>query len=292
MNQAVREVDSQIVYLVPGVPVNRRYVCAGVEVNTGEYAPYDVTVRDGRAIADDFTLDTHGFVLAQSPTAIEDFLDKDTVDANYPKEVEEAVKRLTGADAVATQGWMIRTPGELLKEKKVEGYEHKGGIQPPAGEAHVDYSPACAERVAQFVHDREFPDAPPYKRFIAFSFWRCFSEGPQDWPLAVCDARSVDFDEGETNTLVVVDEIPTGEALFAPIEGEDKLPAAAIFYHRPEHRWWYFSNMNRDEVLLFKFHDSDETKARRVPHTAFYDPSAYQPTSRQSIEFRGVAYFY
>ena len=49
--------------------------------------------------------------------------------------------------------------------------------------------------------------------------------------------------------------------------------------------------MYRDEALLFKFHDSDGAKARRVPHTAFRDASCPEGAVRESIEFRTVAFF-
>ena len=49
--------------------------------------------------------------------------------------------------------------------------------------------------------------------------------------------------------------------------------------------------MTREEVLLFKYHDSDPTKALRTPHTAFHDPSFPEARIRESIEFRTIAYF-
>jgi hypothetical protein len=73
------------------------------------------------------------------------------------------------------------------------------------------------------------------------SLWRTFSPGPQDWPLAVCDGRTVRDEETASNTLFVVDEFPTGDALTAPVEGEEDMIAATIFRYRPRHRWWYFS---------------------------------------------------
>jgi hypothetical protein len=76
-----------------------------------------------------------------------------------------------------------------------------------------------------------------------------------------------------------------------PQPTEGKVPAAAIFHYRPEHRWWYFSGMTRDEMILLKFHDSDRTRAWRTPHTAFFDPSFPDAKTRLSIECRSVAYF-
>ena len=50
--------------------------------------------------------------------------------------------------------------------------------------------------------------------------------------------------------------------------------------------------MNRDEVLLIKFHDSRRERPWRVPHTAFYDDSLSNTQLRESIEFRSIAYFF
>src|SRR4051794_36809479 len=102
VESTARTVQAQINYLLPGGPaINRRFVSAGVEVNTGKYGPYTVTVRDGRTIQSHFTLDTHGFRLAEHRSSVQDFYDKTEVDSCYPAEVGEAVKAYTGADCVA-----------------------------------------------------------------------------------------------------------------------------------------------------------------------------------------------
>ena len=285
-----RVVEAQIRYLLPGAFINRRFVAAGVEYNTGHYAPYPVLVRDGRPIADQFTLDTHGFTLASHQSGVKDFFNKAEVNEIYPGEVVEAVKALTGATAVAPGGWMVRTSGEIPK-RKVVGYEHRGGVAPPAGEAHIDTEPGRADAYAKAAYERTFPNGKGYSRFIYSSFWRTFSEPPQDTPLALCDARSVRADEGTPNTLHIVDEIPSPQEALSD-KWDDNAPiAAAIFRFNPAHRWWYFSNMTRDEVLLVKFHDSDKTCAWRTPHTAFRDSSFPDARPRSSIEMRTVAFF-
>lgn len=287
----VRSVRAEINYLLPGPDINRRFVSAGVEVNTGSYGPFEVAVRDARAIRERFTLDRQGFVLADCPTAIGDFYDKDEVDRLYKAEVAAHVKALTGASFVHPMGWMIRNSGDIARYQKKDGpYTHQGGVQPPAGEAHIDTEPSRADRMARALYDKVRPDGPGFSRFIYSSFWRTFSPPPQDCPLALCDHRTVGDDEGEANVLYIVDEIPEGEAMFAPMP-DDEQPAAAIFRYNPDHRWWYFSNMTRDEAILLKFHDSDHSRAWRVPHTAFWDPSFPDARVRESIECRSVAFF-
>lgn len=293
IEEDVRAAPALIRYLDEGDFVTRRYVSQGAEMNTGTYVDHPTLVRDGMLIRDHFTLDTHGFRIAKHRSAIEDFHDRAKVDALYLEEVESLVAALCGATRVAAQGWMIRTSADLSAraQEKVEGYQHNGGIQPPAGEAHVDYNEITARRAAERIYAQRFPDGPGYRRSICFSLWRTFSPGPQDWPLAVCDGRTVTNEETASNTLFVVDKFPEGAALTAPVENEDQMIAATIFRYRPRHRWWYFSNMAADDVLLFKFQDSDHSVTWRCPHTAFHDTSLTDTKTRESIEVRCIAFF-
>src|SRR5688500_3344169 len=129
--EAARQVETMIRFVDPGEFVTRRYVRAGAEINTGTYSDHRVIVRDAMPIRDHFELDVHGFRIATQPTAVRDFHDKDQVDRIYEREVERHVQALTGADKVVARGWMLRTSADLTDHatKKVEGYQHTGGIQ-------------------------------------------------------------------------------------------------------------------------------------------------------------------
>ena len=293
IEESARATRALIRYVDPGDFVTRRYVSAGKEINTGTYSDHEVTIRDGMPIRDHFELDVHGFMIARQPTAVTDFHDKDEVDRLYEREVERHIQTLTGADKVVARGWMIRTSADLTERasQKAENYQHTGGIQPPAGEAHIDLNTPTAQRMAEFTYQKHFPDGPGFKRFLISSYWRTFSPPPQDVPLALCDGRTSFGGEEKSNTLFVVDEFPEGEALTAPVEGEETMMAATIPSYHPGHRWWYFANMERDDALLFKFHDSDHSRTWRCPHTAFIDSSFADARTRESIEVRTVAFW-
>jgi hypothetical protein len=49
--------------------------------------------------------------------------------------------------------------------------------------------------------------------------------------------------------------------------------------------------MAANDVLLFKFQDSDHDVTWRCPHTAFHDSSLPDTNVRSSIEVRAVAFF-
>ena len=288
----VRSTRAVIKYLADGPFVTRRFVSAGVEHSTGRYEDHEVDIRDGRDIRRRIGLHTHGFALADHVSSVVDFRDKAEVETRYQAEACDLVQWLTGASRVLARGWMTRTSGDLPPPaEKVVGYQHYGGVQPPAGEVHVDFAEETARRVAENTYRAAYPDGPGYSRFIATSLWRTFSPPPQDWPLAVCDGRSLADDEGVRNTLHIVDEMPSEEDMVRPMEGEDQRIAAHVFRYSPAHRWWYFSNMQRDEALLFKFFDSHHGVTWRAPHTAFHDTSLPGAQVRESIEFRSIAYF-
>jgi len=279
VSQASAEVRSMIDYLVPTSRINRRFWAPGRELNTGVYAPYLVTIHNAR-LAPPFTLDEHGFCLARHRTAIGDWKNQYAPDSAYAAEVAEVAKSLTGADVVIALGGMMRDSAATSPT-----------VQPPAAEAHVDFTERCAERRAGALYCQVHPEGSGYRRFIGFSLWRVLSAPPQDMPLALCEGRSVRNDEGTHNTKVDVSEIPTGDALYAAIEGEEDMVAATIFHYSPEHRWWYFPDMQPEEVIFIKLYDSDHSKAWRCPHTAFRDSTRPDARPRRSMEFRAMAYF-
>lgn len=67
------DVQTTVKYLLPECPENRRYVCPGGALSTGEYAAYDVVIRDVRPSKEDYTLETKAFELATFPTKVSPF---------------------------------------------------------------------------------------------------------------------------------------------------------------------------------------------------------------------------
>ena len=178
-------------------------------------------------------------------SAVTDFTDKIEVDAVYVDEVIAFIKDQTGADEVASRGWVLRRSAAPAENAS----------QPQAALVHIDYGPEGAAKTAARVYAERFPDGPGYRRVLATSVWRVFSPPPQDWPLALCDFRSVRESEGLPNQLYFVDRIP--DDLFAPVDESKMITSGSEFHYSPSHEWWYFPNMTRDEVLFFVFNDSD-----------------------------------
>lgn len=276
---SIRTVPGELNYLAPESTVLRRFTAPGKSVNTGIYRSYVMPVQDGRPVRDEFTLDRHGFEIVEHRSAVTDFTDREEVDRVYVGEVAEFVKSYTGADRVATLGWMLR--------RSAAPSEHAS--QPQAALVHNDFSVVGARERARTAYSAHFADGPGFHRALITSLWRVFSPPPQDWPLALCDYTSVGSDEGLNNRMYLVDEIPDDLYLDMPPDA----PGASgfEFHHNANHRWWFFPDMTRDEILFFKLNDSDDSRAWRVPHSAFHDKTANATQPRHSIELRSIAYF-
>jgi len=91
------------------------------------------------------------------------------------------------------------------------------------------------------------------------------------------------------NTLVYQEDTPDLDNL-PPLSEARVIGEGTIFPYKDTHRWFYFSHMNRDEMLTFKLNDSDHSKVWRTPHCAFFNPEEGS-VPRESMEVRMCCYF-
>lgn len=230
--------------------------------------PQPMEVLDGRAVSS--TPDREGFRLVHHISAINDFKDEAAVAANHRQEIVALLLAQTGADEV------IVTARGILRFSERSGLAGKLNNSMPARFAHID---ATAQTSATFAMN-SLPEGRAWRRYAHYNVWRSFSGAPQDVPLAVCDARSV-----------AAADLIEADAIFDQPGRDDWGFSSHIVAHSPQHRWHWFSDMTRDEALIFKTSDSEHQNP--VPHVAFDNPLV--PTDchpRASIEMRAVAYWY
>lgn len=236
-----------------------------------------VRVEDVRSTASTFSIDREGFALVPHRSAVADFSDPTAVNGLYLRELEDLVRGLTGAaKAVAMQGGVIR------RSERSPAYR-KGGTTVLGRFAHCDFSPNPAG--SRFWVERALPADEARERlgcrFAIFTVWRVLSDPPQDTPLALCDARTVrPYDQVCTDCVV------------DPIDGPGFTFENSVFRYDARQRWCFFSDMTRNEALVFKGFDSDTRRAAVVPHAAVDDPSCPSTAPpRESIDQRVIAFF-
>ena len=253
--------------------INQRpvtYFCeppVGTPARSGEYSKFTVRIQDGRAILDRLSLDNQGFVLTRHDSKVADFYDATRVRASYYPEVERLVKEITGAVRVLVFDHNVRN-GAMAKE----GVK---GVQGPVKVAHNDYTENSGpQRVRDLMGDEA--DALLKNRFAVINVWRPIAGPVEEAPLAVCDAQS----------------IAPQDLVKHELRYRDRVGEVYSLAFNPDHRWFYFPRMRKDEALLLKCFDSDPRRARFTAHSAFVDPtSPADAPPRQSIEARTLVFF-
>ena len=233
-----------------------------------------IRVEDARGRATPPCLESEGFALVKHHTAVSDFRDPQAIMRIHAPEIESLVKRLSGADRV-----IVNSPG-VLRFSESSPDSGRLNNSRPARFIHIDVSDATAKAFAERARPQEV--ATPVRRFAHYNVWRALSPPPQDVPLAMCDARSLSqHDLMEADAVFDVPGKPEWS-----FEG-------LVIRHNPQHRWSYFSNMTREEAIVFKTNDSDPSQPHHVPHTAFNDPSCPAGAApRESIEMRAIAFWF
>jgi len=240
----------------------------GVPWRTGTYSSHVVAIRNARPIADRLSLDKEGFELLRFTSQLANFYDEKAVQSVLYSEVEQLLRKVTGAPRVFVFDHIVRyAPKAQLGEN---------GAKEPAKSVHNDYTEySGSKRVRDLFPEQA--DELLKNRVAIINLWKPISGPVRESPLSVCDAGSI-----AASDLVVF------ELRYAHRIGQ----TYALTY-APGHRWYYFPKMQSDEALLIKCFDSEKDgRARFTAHTAFDDPtSPPNAPPRESIEVRALVFF-
>lgn len=232
-----------------------------------------VDVHDARERADahqrdEFGMHPSGFELLHFPTRVDNFLDQSQVESIYEAEIEHFLKAVTGGYRVHVFDHTLRASDPQLRETKQ--------IREPTCLVHNDYTSRSG-----FVCLRERlgeeAKVLARDRFQIVNVWRPLVDPVEDYPLALCDAR----------TLKPTDLVDTER------RARDHTGEIQLALHNPAQRWYYYPDMRPDEVLLFKTFDSIDGGARPYSiHSGVRLPNApINAKPRESIETRVFVFY-
>jgi hypothetical protein len=242
---------------------------ARVTTHTGKYESRSVTINNGRLSRESFSLEREGFVLVNHETKLTNFYDEEEVRTIYYPEMERLVKQMTGASKVLIFDHTLRAADDATREEK-----QIGG---PVRNVHNDYTEwSGPQRVRDLLPAEEAAERLQ-NRFAVIQIWRPIRKPVESSPLAIADARSL-----ATKNLIATER-----------RYPDRIGEIYHITFNPDHRWFYFPNMQTNEALVFKTYDSaTDGRARWTAHAAFDDPaSASDAPPRESIEIRTLAFF-
>jgi hypothetical protein len=264
-------IEATVNYLLDSGQTPSTYVCGpgSVDVRTGStLEPRAVTIRNGRRDAEDFLLEREGFRFVRHDTEVVDFYDEQEIRRVYYPEMEALVRAESGASRVFVFDHTLRTADDDLRESRK--------IREVVRRVHNDYTEwSGPQRVRDLIPDEA--DALLRRRFAIVQVWRPIRHPVESSPLAICDARSIAPED-----LVVTER-----------RYPNRVGQTYSVTYNPEHRWYWFPRMRREEALVFKVYDSaKDGRARWSAHTAFDDPAApNNARPRESIEIRTLAFF-
>jgi hypothetical protein len=240
----------------------------GMPRREGNYQNFVVRIHNARPYAGELSLDRQAFMLTNHDTQVRDFYDEQELKSVYFKEVEDLVKRETGAAKVVVFDHTVRTADRAVER----------GLRTPVRSVHNDYTEKSGpQRVRDLLPPAE-AEVRLKKRFAEYNVWRNIAAEPVEMtPLGLVDSQSIAPRDLAVCDLVYADR--TGEIY------------QGVF--NADHQWHYFPAMSRDEAILIKCYDSEKDgRARFSLHSAFDDPtSPANARPRQSIEVRTLAFF-
>lgn len=242
---------------------------SGPDQRTGTYEQHQVTIQDGRPIADRLDLDRNGFVLLREDTAVKDFYDDAEVRRVYYPEMEALIRRVTGAVKVIVFDHTIRIDDS--------GTQAARKVRAPVRNVHNDFTVRSAAQRVRDLLPADEAEQRLKKRYGSINVWRPIRGPVLTAPLAICE----------------YDSIADGDLIAAERRYQDRIGGVYHLAYNPNQRWYYFPKMQRDEVVLLKCFDSlTDGTARWTAHGAFDDPETPPGAPpRESIEIRTLLFY-
>jgi len=267
------DINASIRYLIP-TGERPIYIAsrggADAAMNIGaDFEDREVAIHDARRLDPPPSLDSQGFALYTHTTRVQDFYALETQQDLYEAEIAELVLQTTGAAEAFVFDHTLRSDSSDVRGAR--------SSREPASVIHNDYTDASAcKRLTDLLHEDEAQQRMKH-RFAIVNVWRSIKGPVWNSPMALCDATS----------------LAPEDLVAAERRAHDRIGELELVSWNPDHRWFYFPEMNEQEALLIKTFDSaHDGRATRSVHTAFDNPLAPQDSPpRESIESRLLVFF-
>jgi hypothetical protein len=251
---------------------------ADIQSAEGTRKACPMRIQDARLIPNKFSLDVHGFTFENHQSLVTDFHDNFQLKSVYEPELEKLLTKLTGCGEIVIFDHTHRSSSADNR------LNHNS--RPPVAAPHADYTDTSAhERLRDVMGD--VAKEKQKNRFAIINIWRSINGTIEEWPLAVCDSRTVD----DTLMIATLRHAPHREEPSFEYSRQSETNHAC---YDSNHSWFYFSKMTQNEILIFKNYDTirDGKTARYSLHTSFEDPtSPVNPSPRETIESRVILFF-
>ncbi len=240
--------------------------------------PREIPILNARLAPNRFSLDVEGFALAEQVTKVTDFNDDEQLASIYTPEIEKLIAEVAGGTEAVVFDHTRRSTNQEHREK----YASRDPVPAP----HSDYTDNSAfQRMRDRFGDEE-AELRLNRRFSIVNAWRSMTGTLEQWPLTVCDARTID----DTQLTQTRREAPLRPE---PSFEYNRPSETRHAIYDPNHKWYWFPRMTRDEVLMFKNYDTlRDGTARYSLHSAFEDPDTpANAAARETIETRAFVFY-
>lgn len=246
-----------------------------IDRNSEKISPTEIQINDGRE--KNFSLDKDGFELTTIPSNVKDWSEEEIQNVYYD-ELMDFCLEYTGCDVVTSWTHMVRRSNINPDVDRL-----RGPIRMAHSDFHIEYMDVA-------IHDHDnWPDHvssmksksrkgytsknlkySECKKYSILQFWRNIGPPKMNMPLGFIDPKTLDVE----NDVYLINP-------GASIKGQK--PWRTAWWHPNEnHMWYYWPEMQENEILVFKTLDSENH--RYVPHAAFKD-RRYEE-ERVSVELR------
>ncbi|KAK9776216.1 putative Methyltransferase [Seiridium cardinale] len=244
-----------------------------------ENVKHDVKLLNLRPILEnspeDISWEHHGFQIIKIPQRMsyDDFNNDEVVRGSHIPHILTVLQTEFRTAQIHVLDYRVRKRDDNFPVRSDQEYQY---LQ-PSSRVHIDYTKDAIRNTVEGYLGVEAP-AILERPWQVINVWQPLRGPCIDWPLAVCDASSVDFAK-DTMASDFVDSWGYSENM-------------QVHFNEGQ-RWYYLRNQMPNELLVFKSGDSRDGADgvfSGAPHASFHNPwTTSTDLPRESLEIRLLA---